>query len=336
MWGCMSTSLWNTRIVGGLLFALLGFNIALLGSRGQLHKWVPSRVLRQSTPAEVPPVTAHYGKQLSADFLRLLDANVTAASKHRFLFLVSTPDLRAIDYLQVLGETYGEFIVPAVVSTVALDQTRSVSPSVMVVPDWPSKTGLQLGDVNNLLVVLDAQGAVQFVAYGIPDLDVLRQLAEKYARDHIDYRRAGLELQQVFTPGQPLPPLAVVGLNSPGRALKLAELLPGGGRLFVFTARCNTCQMSQFGADVSKLRSESATADIATAVLITEPGVGLEALAPALRAMSWTENAFVVAPGSHLYDPVTTRIAETFDRPLVVDVAPDHTITNVRSLAAGS
>ena len=64
-------------------------------------------------------------------------------------------------------------------STSALDEAHSVHPSAIVVPDWPTKTGLRLGQVNNLLLVVDDQGAVKFVAYGMPDIDILRQLAEK-------------------------------------------------------------------------------------------------------------------------------------------------------------
>lgn len=332
----MSTSSWNTPIVGGVLVALLGFNIALLASRTQRPKWLPAKVLRQATPEAVPPTTAQYGKHLSADFLRLLDGKAAARSKHRFVLLMSIPDFRAIEYLRVIGEKYKEFIVPTIVSTSALDEAASVSPPAIVVPDWPAKTGLRLGQVNNLLLVVDDQGSVEFVAYGVPDIDVLRQLAEKYARDSIDYQGIELELQRVFAPGLPMPRLEVLRLASPGRALNLAEVLPVGGRLFVITARCNACQIATYFLDIARLRSDAEAANIATALLITEPGIGLEALSPALVAPAIAENAFAVAREYFFYDPVTTRIAETSDRPFVVDVARDHTIISVRILQAGS
>jgi hypothetical protein len=332
----MSTSSSNTPIVGGVLIALLGFNIALLASRTQLPKWLPATLLRQATPEAAPPTSAQYGKQLSADFLRLLDANAAARAKHRFVLLVSTPDFRAIEYLRVIGEKYKESIVPTIVSTSALDEAPAVNPSAIVVPDWPTKTGLRLGQVNNLLLVVDDQGMVEFVAYGIPDIDVLRQLAEKYAKDSIEYQGTELGLQRVFAPGQPIPRIEVVRLASPSGTLSLAEVLPGGGRLFVITARCNACQISKFFLDIARLLRDSAAANIATAVLITEPGIGLEELTPALVAPTIAENAFAVARGNLFYDPVTTRIAETSDRPFVVDIARDHTITNVRILQAGS
>ena len=87
---------------------------------------------------------------------------------------------------------------------------------------------------------------------------------------------------------------------------------------------------------MAELLRDSAAANIATAVLITEPGIGIEGLSPDLVAPTIAENAFAVARGHFFYDPVTTRIAETSDRPFVVDVARDHTITNVRILQAGS
>ena len=43
-----------------------------------------------------------------------------------------------------------------------------------------------------------------------------------------------------------------------------------------------------------------------------------------------------IARGYFFYDHVTTRIAETSDRPFVVDVARDHTVTDIRILQAGS
>jgi len=273
-----------------------------------------------------------YGKRLDADFLRRLEAHAPARSKVRFVLLVSTPDFRALEYLQAIGEKYRDVLVPTIVSTSALEHASSAEPSVIVIPDWVTRTGLKLAGVGNLLLVVDDQGVVKFVSYGIPDIDILRQLAEKYARDRIDYERTELELQRVFTPGGAIPRIEVVRLGSPDRTLKLADVLPAGGRLFVMTARCNACQLSKFDSDISRMRSDAEAAHIATAVLITEPGIGIEGLSPALVPTTIAENAFAVARGYFLYDPVTTRIGETSDRPIVVDVARDHTITKVQML----
>lgn len=170
------------------------------------------------------------------------------------------------------------------------------------------------------LVVLDDQGRIDFFAQVIPPDDALRQLAEKYALGEIDYAPAKDRLAALFEVGMPLPGLPLTSLDG-HEHLVLGERQGANLVLVIFTARCASCQLTQFidsmGLFQTNLVHDSRYRHHRLMVIFA-PNFDRDLLTSYQRTGTLPALTYVVDESIDLYDEYATRYDDSDMRPLVV------------------
>jgi hypothetical protein len=184
------------------------------------------------------------------------------------------------------------------------------------------------------LVVLDNHGRIDFFIQSIPVEDQLRQLTEKYALGRISYDSSKDPLTMLFQVGAPLTPLLVSSLDA-NEHLVLTGDQAANLALVVFTARCASCQLTQFISELAPFQAELVSdrkyRHHRFAVLFT-PNFDRALLSGYQQSGGLPSSTYFLDESSLLYDEYATRYEDFTPRPIVVLTEASGTIASVYPL----
>jgi hypothetical protein len=189
-----------------------------------------------------------FGDQLSPAAMGAINAAIGRGWRKAIVVVISRriQDLHAqTAYLRVLQDRYrGDGLL-----TVCLAPSELAQQSQGLCRSMAGGSGIDWAELasgcENLLV-LDANGHVDFVAPGVPPPDTIRQVAEKVVSGRVDYDPVDAYGLPAFTAGSALPDVTMTRAGS-AEVVRLREVAGTGGTIVYFGASCSACSIKGYG-----------------------------------------------------------------------------------------
>jgi hypothetical protein len=201
--------------------------------------------------SKYPPIK--FGDQLSPAAIRAI-SSVAGSGWRRAIVLVVARRIEdshaQAAYLNVLREHYQRdgltalCLAPAALAAASQDLCHSLGSGNG--NDWG-----ELASGRENLLVVNADGRVEFTAPGTPPADTIRQVAERFARGHIDYEAVDPSGLPAFIAGSAVPDITLTRAG-PADVVRLRSIARPGSTIIYFGAACSACSIRGYGPSLAK------------------------------------------------------------------------------------